>query len=278
MQNGKRAMWTMALLLAGSAGASGINGINGGMPNRISMNVTVPKQTQGATFGEKVNAGLHAAGSAVAQGAALSLVVECGQAACAIAFPDGSGYRADTNRMTLQPLAASQTESFRRGGTIGQGASLLGGALPGGAIVSAAVSSVGALAGSGGGAAAASYAATGRVAPAATAVSSVGTSAAPGGAASASYARSSQPADAPVPLRSSSAGDGRIDVLDPLVDGDYLLTVVVEKATSGLKDTLKTQVRTAAPQQVRIVLGFSVEAGELKTKHDTAKNSIGNIR
>ncbi len=28
------------------------------MPNRISMNVTVPKQTQGATFGEKVNAGL----------------------------------------------------------------------------------------------------------------------------------------------------------------------------------------------------------------------------
>ncbi|NOS72427.1 MAG: hypothetical protein HOP33_21210, partial [Verrucomicrobia bacterium] len=35
-----------------------VNNINGGMPNRISMNVTVPKQTQGATFGEKVNAGL----------------------------------------------------------------------------------------------------------------------------------------------------------------------------------------------------------------------------
>ena len=43
---------------------------NAGMPNRISMNVTVPKQTQGATFGEKVNAGLHAAGSALGQGAA----------------------------------------------------------------------------------------------------------------------------------------------------------------------------------------------------------------
>lgn len=41
---------------------SRINGINGGMPNRISMNVTVPKQTQGATFGEKVNAGLQSAG------------------------------------------------------------------------------------------------------------------------------------------------------------------------------------------------------------------------
>lgn len=42
----------------------------------------------------------------------------------------------------------------------------------------------------------------------------------------------------------------------------------VEKATSGLKDTLKTQVRTAAPETTN----------ELKTKHDTAKNSVGNIR
>ena len=45
-------------------------GPNAGMPNRISMRVTAPKQTQGATFGEKVNAGLHAAGSALGQGAA----------------------------------------------------------------------------------------------------------------------------------------------------------------------------------------------------------------
>jgi len=34
--------------------------------SRISMNVTTPKQTQGATFGEKVNAGLQTAGGAVA--------------------------------------------------------------------------------------------------------------------------------------------------------------------------------------------------------------------
>lgn len=46
---------------------------NNTMPNRISMNVTVPKQTQGATFGEKVNAGLHAAGSALAQGASVTI-------------------------------------------------------------------------------------------------------------------------------------------------------------------------------------------------------------
>jgi hypothetical protein len=38
------------------------------MPNRISMNVTVPKQTQGATFGEKVNQGLQAAGSHLISG------------------------------------------------------------------------------------------------------------------------------------------------------------------------------------------------------------------
>lgn len=42
----------------------------------------------------------------------------------------------------------------------------------------------------------------------------------------------------------------------------------VEKATSGLKDTLKTQVRVAAPET----------SSELKTKHDTAKNSINNVR
>lgn len=35
---------------------------NNSMPNRISMNVTTPKQTQGATFGEKCQAGLACAG------------------------------------------------------------------------------------------------------------------------------------------------------------------------------------------------------------------------
>lgn len=38
-------------------------------PGRLSTNATVGKQTQGATFGEKVNAGLHSAGGALAQGA-----------------------------------------------------------------------------------------------------------------------------------------------------------------------------------------------------------------
>ena len=241
----------LALALLGCCNpllASNINGINGGMPNRISMNVTVPKQTQGATFGEKVNAGLHAAGSALGQGAS-TIVIECGRDACALVFPDGRGYRADITRMTLQPLTKGQSEALRKGGApLAQGTSLLGGALPGGAILSAAVSSVGSLAGGGGGAAAASYAATGRMSPQET------------------------------PLRASISPQGEVDVLDALVDGDYVVTVVVAKAHSGLKDTLKTQVRAAVTQQVRIEVGFSVEAGVLKTKHDTAKNSVGNIR
>ena len=242
----------LALALLGCCNpllASNINGINGGMPNRISMNVTVPKQTQGATFGEKVNAGLHAAGSALAQGAS-SIVIECGQDACAVTFPDGRGYRADTTRMTLQPLTKGQSEALRKGGApLAQGASLLGGALPGGAILSAAVSSVGSLAGgAGGGAATASYAATGRMSPQET------------------------------PLRASTGPQGEVDVLDALVDGDYVVTVVVAKAHSGLKDTLKTQVRAAVTQQVRIEVGFSVEAGVLKTKHNTAKSSVRNNR
>lgn len=39
-------------------GSNRLGKIDNNMPNRISMNVTVPKQTQGATFGEKVGAGM----------------------------------------------------------------------------------------------------------------------------------------------------------------------------------------------------------------------------
>lgn len=227
MSRGLRAVvLTVGLLAAGAAAASGINGINGGMPNRISMNVTVPKQTQGATFGEKVNAGLHAAGSVVSQGA--SLTIACGPATCTVALPDGSGYRADLEAMTLAPLTP---------GPAGVAAG------PGAGIVSAAVSSVGTRSGG-------------------------------SGAAAASYARTA----APEPLASQRRANGDVDVTEPLADGDYLLSVVVEKATSGLKDTLKTQVRMAAPQRIRIDLAFAVEGGVLKVRHDTAKNAIGNIR
>ncbi len=237
------AVLMLLLTDAMAAIASGVNGINNGMPNRISMNVTVPKQTQGATFGEKVNAGLQSAGSALASGA--SLIIECGAAACVVALPDGSGYRAALESMTLAPLEATQGQTVRKAAA---GAAMLGGALPGGSILSAAVSSVGNLAGgSGGGAAAASYAATGRSA-------------------------------APRALASSTRADGSIDVTEPLAAGDYALTLVVAKANSGIKDTLQTQVRAAAPTRIRMRLIFSAADGALRARHDSSENSIAEMK
>lgn len=230
----------LLLTVATATVASGINGINGGMPNRISMNVTVAKQTQGATFGEKVQAGLHAAGGALASGT--DLIIECGSAACAVALPDGSGYRAELESMTLSPLDPAQGLSMHK---VAAGAAVLGGAVPGGSIVSAAVSSVGNL--SGGGAASAAYAASGRSA-------------------------------APRTLTSRGREDGGIDVIEPLVDGDYALTLVVEKATSGLKDTLKSQVRMAAPIRIRMRLLFSAADGALRARQESGENSIAAMK
>ena len=85
-------------------------------------------------------------------------------------------------------------------------------------------------------------------------------------------------AGAPASLPARTAAPDRIDVTQPLADGDYQLSLVVERATSGLKDTLKTQVRTMAPARVRIDLAFLVQGGVLRARHDTAKNSISNIR
>lgn len=99
-----------------------------------------------------------------------------------------------------------------------------------GKIVSAAVSSVGNLSGAGGGAAAASYAATGRVSIAKIKVTV------------------SQP----------ETGDEATTYTD--ADGNFSLTLK--------HDTLHT------------IYVNDVEYGQvkLKTKHDTAKNSVGNIR
>ena len=180
---------------------SNINSINAGMPNRISMNVTVPKQTQGATFGEKVNAGLHAAGSALSQGA-----------------------------------------------------SLLGGALPGGAVISAAVSSVGNLAGgAGGGAAAASYAATGVV----------GFSGGAGGAAVGGSPVAVGGGSGAGPNLTAGAGTNGM--------GAYNNDI----ASMSSQNSQMLQVQMAMQRENTM---FSSISNVLKTKHDTAKNSVGNIR
>lgn len=155
-----------------------INGINNGMPNRISMNVTVPKQTQGATFGEKVNAGITKEGTYIVfPNKQAFLVTE--QSIQEV----GGG--TDTSRKVNSGLSAA-------GSAISQGAQLLGGALPGGAIISAAVSKT------------------------------------------ANGASIWEVKDV----------NGGFLLPDNLADGNYTLTLKIkEKAPSGLKDTLKTQVR-----------------------------------
>lgn len=124
--------------LAVESNQKGINGINNGMPNRISMNVTVAKQTQGATFGEKVNSG--------------KININLTENGCVILFPLNAGYKINLKDNTINELTKSESLTFGEkvnqglhaaGNSIGQGASLLGGALGGGgSIVSASVSSV----------------------------------------------------------------------------------------------------------------------------------------
>lgn len=211
---------------------SNVNNINGGMPNRISMNITVPKQTQGATFGEKVNSGKIN----------ITLVEE----GCVVLFSSNEGYRVNTSDKSINELSSSESVAFGEkvnqglhaaGGALAQGASLLGGALPGGAIISAAVSSVGNLAGGAG-----------------------------GGAAAASYARTGKMTKADSGKKVWKIQDNESDATLELVDGEYELKfIVTQKATSGLKDTLKTQV----------LIGFSIENGVFKTKQ--ALKSVMNI-
>jgi hypothetical protein len=130
----KSNLFTIALILCSIISAVGqteksVNNINNGMPNRISMNVTVPKQTQGATFGEKVQAGLSQAGSYVI-------------------FPNKQAFLISSASKKISQMSSSEVAKVNAGlhaagGALAQGASLLGGALPGGAVISAAVSSVG---------------------------------------------------------------------------------------------------------------------------------------
>jgi hypothetical protein len=201
-----------------NAQKSNINNINGGMPNRISMNISVPKQTQGATFGEKVNSG--------------KINVTLIEGGCVVLFPSNEGYKVNISDKSIDELSRNECQAFGEkvnqglhaaGSALSQGASLLGGALPGGAVISAAVSSVGNLAGgAGGGAAAASYARTGKMV--------------------------------------QKIQDDEKDAILELQDGEYELAfVIAEKATSGVKDTLKTQVR----------IGFTVENGVVKPKQYT---------
>jgi hypothetical protein len=205
----KKASITLGLLVSSVVLLFGqteksVNNINGGMPNRISMNVTVSKQTQGATFGEKVNAGLHAAGSYVI-------------------FPNKQAFLIDASKNKVSEMTSAEVSKINAGlhaagGALAQGASLLGGALPGGAVISAAVSSYN---------------------------------------------------NGKVIWQVRDAGN-EFKMPSNISDGEYELALTMDGAS-----------KKAA--KVQVFFGLLVEGGTYKvvaarTKHDTAKNSVGNIR
>ncbi len=139
-------------------------------PDSISMKLTIAKQTQGATFGEKVNAGLATVeldggvdtdgdcvadfGAPAGTRAAIGLRSDADTSQCpntadrefsrpAEADVDATPYFVHGKNGELQVAWVGKVNSglHAAGGAIAQGASLLGGALPGGAVISAAVSS-----------------------------------------------------------------------------------------------------------------------------------------
>ena len=160
-------------------------------PVRMSTNTTVARQTPKSDFGDKVQAGLNAAASAVAQGAAMAA-----------------------------PL------------------------LPGGSIVSAAVSSLTTHAGATGGGAVSGFA---------------------GGGATSQYM---QMASGAINTGGSGTGSSGIPTQQGQVGGDALSRSMDEN-----KELLNLQIAMQRENQV-----FSTVSNVLKVRHDTVKNSISNVR
>ncbi len=126
------------------SGQSTSRDLNGGMPNRISMNFTVPKQTQGATFGKRVNAGLASgAGKNPWSGGGGGRKVQFNPKEVGLdkSTPWHKRAKQDVYVWKIKRAEGGRHTPFHN--------RMLGGALPGGAILSAAVSSV-AASGAGG--------------------------------------------------------------------------------------------------------------------------------
>lgn len=157
---------SLPLELDPSDGAPATFVVRDSTPARISTNLTVGRQTQGTTFGEKVSAGLAALeleGGVDTDGDCLTdYGAPTGTPARTVLATEPPSRDCDdtAEQVFVRPaeVDAEATPSFvrtadgwvqvawvpaaRKGGAVGKGASLLGGALPGGAVLSAALSSV----------------------------------------------------------------------------------------------------------------------------------------
>jgi hypothetical protein len=152
------------------------------------------------------------------------------------------------------------------GGTLANGAAVVGGLVPGGAILSAAVSSVSQLGGHstpGGGAASAAYASTG-VVNIGGGGGGVNTTIGAGGGnpAATMPGMGSTVGGQPAALGSANSGSGVAGMNADLIQS--------QKENGEL---IKVQMSLQRENQV-----FTSVSNVLKTRHDTVKNSIGNIR
>ena len=137
---------------------------------------------------------------------------------------------------------------------VANGAALVGGALPGGAIISAAVSSVTNL--SGGGASSASYAATGAVG------GTVG-----GGGINTTVGAGGNPVTTGGSVGSPNLTGG--------TSSNNVGTMNNELAAASSENAKLLQVQISMQRENQV---FTSVSNVLKTKHDTVKNSISNIR
>jgi len=182
---------------------AGINRIDS-TPARLSTNLTVGKQTNATSFGERVNAGLQTAGNVVASGAAL-----------------------------------------------------IGGAVPGaGPILSTAISSMTHMSGGAGGASTAAYAAS------SGAINTVG-----GGGINTTVGASG----GPISTGGVSGPNLNAGMSNPGVAAGGT-DAIAQMSQENMK-MMNVQIAMQRENQM-----FSSVSNVLKTKHDTVKNSIGNIR
>jgi hypothetical protein len=177
-----------------------------------------------------------------------NIVVSITDGGCVISVPPHKAYRVNTATNSMVEISQAESSKLitegkqtnattfgdrvnaglqQSGSVVSGAAGMLGGAFPGGSIVSAAISS--------------------------------GSSMVNSGASAAAYARTNTSGWDLKPNQT------RLQLPNDLPDGDYELTVVIADQS---KNGQKTQVR----------LGFTLVQGILKTKHDTAKNSISNVR
>jgi len=154
-------------------------------------------------------------------------------------------------------------------GAVANGAAIVGSFVPGGAIVSAAVSSVTNLTNQqtpGGGAVSTAYAATGVV--------NVGGGAPSGGVNTTIGAGTSGGAGSMPGIGSTVGGSGNL-VTGGSTGGGTLGSMNSDLVTAQQENAKLIQVQMALQRENQV---FSTVSNVLKTRHDTVKNTISNVR